>query len=86
MKKLLFVSMMALAFAAGAKEGGKDPFAACRADFDKLCKDVKPGEGRQVKCMMDNKSRASSACQAVLAEKEAKEKQWKANKVKHEKP
>jgi len=72
MRTVLFVSLLALASAAGAKENGKDAFAACRADFERLCKDVKPGEGRQVKCMMENKSRASSACQAVLAEKERK--------------
>ena len=85
MKRLLFVSLMVLASAAGAKDG-KDPFAACRADFERLCKDVKPGEGRQVKCMMENKARTSGACQAVLAEKEQKEKHWKQNqnKVKHQ--
>jgi len=82
MKPLLFASLMALAFAAGAKDG-KDPFAACHADLEVLCKDVKPGEGRLVKCMMEKRSRASSGCQAVLAEKEQKEKQWQQNKVKH---
>jgi hypothetical protein len=85
MKRVLFVALMVAAFAAGANDG-KDPFAACRADFERLCKDVKPGEGRQVKCMMENKARTSGPCQAVLAEKEQKEKQWqqgKPNKVKH---
>jgi hypothetical protein len=81
MKPILFASLMALAFAAGAKDG-KDPFAACQADMERLCKDVKPGDGRLVKCMMENKSRASSGCQAVLAEKEQKEKQAQQNKVK----
>lgn len=83
MKRLLFASLMALAFAASAKDG-KDPFAACHADLERLCKDVKPGEGRLVKCMMENKARASGACQAVLAEKEQKQKQWQQNKVKHQ--
>ena len=88
MKSVLFASLMALAFAANAKDG-KDPFAVCHADMERLCKDVKPGEGRLVKCMMENKSRASSGCQAVLAEKEQKEKQWQQNKpqqnkVKHQ--
>ena len=76
---------MALSLAAQAKDGNDD-FNACKADMERLCSSVKPGEGRQVKCMMENKSRTSSACQAVLAKKEQKEKEWqenKANKVKH---
>ena len=74
MKTVLFASLVALSLAAHA-EGGKDPFAHCKADLERLCKDVKPGDGRLVKCMMENKGRASSACQAVLAEKEKKQKQ-----------
>jgi hypothetical protein len=85
MKSILFATLVALAFTAHAKDGG--PFAACNADMERLCKDVKPGDGRLVKCMMENKGRASSGCQAVLAEKEKKEKQWQQgqqNKVKHQ--
>ena len=84
MKKVLFALLMGLSLAAIAKDDGND-FAACKADFERLCKDVKPGDGRQVRCMMDNKARTSPQCQAVLAKKEEKDKQWKANKqVKHE--
>jgi hypothetical protein len=77
-----FASLMALSFAAQAKDGNDD-FAACKADMERLCSSVKPGEGRQVKCMMENKARASGACQAVLARKAQKEKEWQQNKVKH---
>jgi hypothetical protein len=89
MKSILFAALMVLAFAANAKDGGGGPWAACQADAERLCKDVKPGDGRLVKCVMENKSRASSGCQAALAEKEQKEKQWQQNKqqqnkVKHQ--
>jgi hypothetical protein len=84
MKSILFAALMVLAFAANAKDGG-GPWAACQADAERLCKDVKPGDGRLVKCVMENKSRASSGCQAALAEKEQKEKQWQQNKPQHNK-
>ena len=86
MKSIVFASLMVLSLAAQGKEGGHNDFAVCKADMERLCSSVKPGEGRQVKCMMENKARTSGACQAVLARKEQKEKQWqenKANKVKH---
>ena len=91
MKSIVLASLVALSFAAQAKDGGgNNDFAVCKADMERLCSSVKPGDGRQVKCMMENKSRASSGCQAVLAKKEQKEKEWqqqqqnKPNKVKHQ--
>jgi hypothetical protein len=88
-KSIVFASLMVLSLAAQAKEGGNNDFTVCKADMERLCSSVKPGDGRLVKCMMENKSRASSGCQAVLAKKEQKEKAWqphqqsKPNKVKH---
>ena len=81
MKKVLFAVLMGLSLAAIAKDDGKNDFAACKADFERLCRDVKPGDGRQVKCMMDNKAKASPQCQAVLAKKEKHQQQ-----AKHHKP
>jgi hypothetical protein len=72
------------ATAVHAKDDGKDPFAVCRADLDRLCKNVQPGEGRQVKCMMDNRANASGECAVMLNKKHEKEQEWKRNKVKHE--
>jgi len=71
-------SLTALAFAlaltapALAKDGS-DPFAACHQDMQRLCGDVKPGEGRIIKCMMDNEARASAGCAALIAKKREKE-------------
>jgi hypothetical protein len=35
---------------------------ACKADFEKFCKDVKPGQGRIVKCMKEHEAELSLAC------------------------
>ena len=80
MKKSLFAILLLAATAAHAKDG-KDPFAVCRADFDRLCKNVPPGEGRQVKCMMENRASTSGECKAVLQKKHEKEQAWQQNKV-----
>jgi hypothetical protein len=34
----------------------------CKEDIQKFCKDVKPGEGRIIKCLMDNKDKLSAGC------------------------
>jgi hypothetical protein len=84
MKKLCIAIAAAALLPAGAlAKDGKDPHAACRADMERLCGNVKPGEGRQVKCMMDNRTRVSSACGELLQKKHEKEQAWQRNKVKH---
>ena len=82
MKRIAFAALLASVFAttAFAKEGN-DPFAPCKADYEKLCKSVKPGDGRIVNCMMENKSRVSAGCAEVLAKKQKHEQQ--ANKPKN---
>ena len=70
MKRIVFTALLACATAAFAKDEGPDPAAACKADFERLCKGVQPGDGRIMKCMMDNKSHVSPACAAAMKEKE----------------
>ena len=36
----------------------------CARDLEKYCKDVKPGEGRVLKCYEENKEKMSAGCQA----------------------
>jgi len=36
----------------------------CSRDIEKYCKDVKPGEGRLLKCYEENKEKMSPGCQA----------------------
>ncbi len=39
-----------------------------RADADKVCLDVEPGEGRIVKCLRQNESGLGSQCVTALKE------------------
>jgi hypothetical protein len=59
---------------AGAQQGnaqGGQPSGAkhrvCRADAEKLCQGVKPGEGRIIACLKESSSKLSPACAAKLA-------------------
>lgn len=45
----------------------------CSADFDKYCKDVKPGKGRILKCIEKNESNLSPECKDALKEANIKE-------------
>jgi hypothetical protein len=40
---------------------------ACKADYEKFCKDVKPGQGRIVKCMKQHEAELSVACKDQIA-------------------
>jgi len=44
----------------------------CAPDVAQLCKDVKPGGGRIVRCLKDNEAKLSNACRAKLAEDDQK--------------
>lgn len=60
-------------FAAQAEE--KEMRGACRADLQKLCKDIQPGGGRLVMCLKQHESEVSPGCREEMAEakKEVKE-------------
>jgi len=46
--------------------------AACRADVERLCKNVQLGEGRIVKCLKDNEASVSSGCKEHMAQLQAR--------------
>lgn len=49
-------------------QGGKGnrPMAACRADMKALCGGVERKGGGRMKCLVENKAKASAECQAVM--------------------
>jgi Cysteine rich repeat len=56
-------------------EGGAADFAkvreACHDDVERLCKDVKPGDGRLRECLRAHKDELSAGCQAAIREARA---------------
>lgn len=40
---------------------------ACRADAEKLCKDVRPGDGRMARCLKQHEASVSPACKDAMA-------------------
>lgn len=46
--------------AARAEQGG----GPCRADAEKFCKDIKPGDGRLIACLKEHEAELSAECKA----------------------
>ena len=44
----------------------------CEADMDKLCGNVEPGEGRIAQCLINKKSKLSTACRAEVVSFESR--------------
>lgn len=51
--------------AGAAQQGGQ---GACKADVEKLCKDVQPGEGRIIDCLKTHEKEVSPGCKAHVKE------------------
>ncbi len=70
----LTLSLMAVHGAHAAEPGVTGRAAkACKADIDSFCAGVKPGEGRIVACLKENRDKLSEDCKtaakAALAER-----------------
>ena len=48
---------------------------ACKADIEKLCQGVKPGEGRIIACLKEKQNEVSDNCKAEMKERRAKKKE-----------
>jgi hypothetical protein len=55
-----------------ARAKAKEAHEACTDDIQKLCKDVKPGAGRIVKCLRENEKQLSPECREKLTQKGTK--------------
>lgn len=65
---LLSAALLCAPAAAFALEGAEG-HGPCKADFDKFCKDVQPGEGRIIRCMKEHEGDFSPECKVHLAAK-----------------
>lgn len=46
--------------------GGGPLRDACRADVEKLCQGIRPGDGRLRACLKSNKDRLSDGCKSAI--------------------
>lgn len=72
MKKiiLLFSFIAVFAFANEHEAKHEKHMGACKADQEKFCKDVKPGEGRIIKCMKEHEASLSAECKNNISKLE----------------
>lgn len=76
MKTTILIMGMALVMSAGlgaasspeTLEKSKPVQKACKADFKKLCRKVKQGNGRIIKCLQENSAQLSPACKTALSQ------------------
>lgn len=52
-----------------SKPGALQAMQACRADAQKFCRDVKPGSGAIMDCLLDHQQEMSEACYQFLKAK-----------------
>ncbi len=55
-----------------SKKRVKEAHQACEGDAQKYCKDVKPGQGRIVKCLREHEKELSPECRAKMTEPKKK--------------
>jgi hypothetical protein len=74
MKKLaLFLAFSLAAMPAAAQAGfTAAQREACKADYEKFCKNVPSGGGRIVKCLRDHTTELGQQCRTVIAEAAAR--------------
>ena len=61
-KILLGGAMVALLSSSHALAAGQPQKGACKADAQKLCSDVQPGEGRVIECLKTHQADLSPQC------------------------
>ena len=67
--QLGFSVVAALVFLqAGTAQAQELGTGACKADAEKLCQDVQPGEGRIARCLKQNEANLSPACKDAMAQ------------------
>lgn len=65
---VMFCFASALSYAQEMNRGGN-----CKADIEKFCKNVQPGQGRIVQCMKQHENELSHACKEQLEAEREKE-------------
>ena len=66
--KMVLGLLVCLAFSGGVFAADDIAKAPCKADMEKLCVGIEPGDGRMMKCMADNEDKLSAECKSKRAE------------------
>jgi hypothetical protein len=69
---LLTAVLLCASTAAFAQTLTAEQRSACKGDYQKYCKDVTPGGGRIIACLVKQNDKLTPACQKVLADAEKK--------------
>jgi hypothetical protein len=63
-----FVAVMFLGITSVAQSQEVTKRGPCKEDIEKFCKDIKPGQGRILKCMREHENELSQVCKDHVAE------------------
>jgi hypothetical protein len=86
MKKILIITSLFFCLGIYAQAESSEPIATekehekpCKEDRVKFCKEIKPGQGRIIKCLKEHEAELSETCKTFRTEKmnELKEKNGK---------
>jgi Golgi apparatus protein 1 len=66
MKRVIVLAALLAAVGSVAAEEQGGP-GACRADAEKLCKGIEPGQGRIAQCLKEHEAQVSGDCKAHIA-------------------
>ena len=67
MSKLKLVAFaFAIALSGSALAQSADPRGACKADYDKFCAGIAPGDGKIIACLRSKHDQLSAACKTAL--------------------
>jgi hypothetical protein len=72
MKILAALTVVSILGIGNAAYAAGDAKTACRADYEKFCKDTQPGGGRIMKCLKANEASLSQPCKDAMAGAEQK--------------
>ena len=65
---MLIAALLCACQTAFAQEMTAEQRNACMGDYQKYCKDTKPGGGRIITCLAKSNDKLTAECQKVLAE------------------
>lgn len=77
-----FLIILVIPFSVYANENEGGMWKSCKPDVEKFCKEVKPGEGRILRCLKENHENLSGECKQQMAAGMEKMKEKMVDKMK----